>query len=449
MLSWELKCPHCGGPNNVAADRYSLTCRYCGAGLWVKLPDSHTTLVARRRIDGREAVFAWDRHLKENGQALSRSRRESRCIYLPFWKISTTLAVPKLMRRKRMSPATTYDGTEYSAQMRSYETDEDSVEELDWEIKPWDMTIPAFNDNDWGLASLGIRAETMPLTGWDRVELGGFDTCWPRSVSESEALQRIGKTVNAMTRQGIGTVVGDCHLITPKLALVYWPLWVLGDRHDGGPRSVEIDAVSGRVIRDGAIDVEAIEVEQSVDAGVSPQLLPHRCVNCGQDLIADDRYVVFSCTNCQAMISHNSNGQRDVITVEFAATDDEPRKYTWYPFWSFGDSSLLIPAFAIRNFRQLVRFSEIMSGQERGFHPLERNQRLKGIIGATLPSDAATGFAKVVLERDQWQGILPRRRPASVDLSAGPKLVYAPLNRTGTELVDGVTGLCMPCSALD
>ncbi|MBD3297290.1 MAG: hypothetical protein GF341_01440, partial [candidate division Zixibacteria bacterium] len=265
MLSWEIKCPHCGGPNDVGADRFCLSCQFCGAGLWVRLPDRHTTLVARRRTEKREAVFAWDRHLKSNGQPLSRSRREARCVYIPFWKISTTLAVPMLKTRTRTTPSTVYYGSESTAQLRSYETEERTVEELEWEIKPWEMTIPAFDANDWGLASLGVRVETMPLSGWDDITLDDISTCWPTSVSDEDALGRIDKTVGAVTRQSRHKVVGECHLITPKLALVYWPVWVLSDRNDGAPRSVEIDAVSGRVIRDGHIDVETIDAGNTAE----------------------------------------------------------------------------------------------------------------------------------------------------------------------------------------
>ena len=94
MITWELSCPHCGGANAVATDRVCLACEFCGAGFWVKLPQSYTTLAAPSKLKKREAVFAWGRHLKERGEPLSRSNRAVEMAYVPFWRVNAIVAVP-------------------------------------------------------------------------------------------------------------------------------------------------------------------------------------------------------------------------------------------------------------------------------------------------------------------------------------------------------------------
>lgn len=452
MLSWELKCPHCGGPNEVGADRNCLTCHFCGAGLWVKLPDGYPTLVAPRRITCREAVYAWDRHLKEAGEPLSHSPRQQNCVYLPFWRISAIIAVPRLERRVRPTAEAPYSESEYNPLAHFANDPTDTNEQVEWEIKPWDMSIPAFDSEEWGLATLGIRVETVPLTGWERVEMDPDDVCYPVSVSEASAQGRIRKTVDAIIAQGTHKPLGECHLITPKLSLIYWPVWRLAEQRGENGRIVEVDGVSGKVIRTFAGRREFQSVEGNTISGESPALMPHRCLSCGQDLPVNDRFVVFLCANCHALISHESNGKRQVITAEFTGAEN-PLQQHWYPFWAFQGGDLLIPAFAIRNYRLLVRFSEIMSGQQRAFgDPPEETHRLKGIVGAALPVDVAAGLARVVLERNMWQGIRAQmdhgRNPTAQSSLSTPRLVYAPLEESGTELVDPVTGLCLSRSAL-
>ncbi|HUU45717.1 MAG TPA: hypothetical protein VM118_08280, partial [Acidobacteriota bacterium] len=342
MLTWKLSCPHCGGPNKVAAARHCLACEFCGAGLWVQLPLGYPTLVAAARVKRREAVFAWDRHLKTHDQPLSQSQRRVILAYLPFWRVSGLVAMREEIRYVLpVHEVDTGDG------FGSADTHGPGYREErrpgEWSVRPREITIPAFPDSGGGLDSLGVRVETVPLGGWH--EAKAPEDAWrvAPTVGRDEALRRFDAATCATMEFEKGRESPEHFLITPQLALVYWPVWQLGDDRDDTARGVEIDAVNGRIIR----ETDGIAQPSDCPAGVEgeiPELLPHRCPECGCDLPVDPRQVVFLCGNCRALTAHTSCGARTTVRAE-CAEGHELTKDTWYPFWCFeGASQVLVPA---------------------------------------------------------------------------------------------------------
>ncbi len=160
--------------------------------------------------------------------------------------------------------------------------------------------------------------------------------------------------------------------------------------------------------------------------------------------------LAYLCSNCRALIAHDGRGGRSVVEATFAEIDDA-RGYAWYPFWMFaGPEEILVPAFSIRNYRDLVKFGAIMSGRERRYRPSRSGMR--SASGVSLPVDVAAGLAGLIAERRYG---LRHAFRASVSESpvAGTsvpdsRLVFLPLKRAGAELHDPVTELCLSCSAL-
>jgi predicted RNA-binding Zn-ribbon protein involved in translation (DUF1610 family) len=453
VLSWELPCPYCGGPNEVATDRSCLACKFCGAGLWVKSPNGFSTLVAPSRVERREAVYAWDRYLKNNGQALSRSSRQATLAYVPFWRISAIVAAPELApKRPEPYEESALLSDEQSAFAAPLMPRADGPQTTgDWTIKPWDLTVPAFDNELCGLATLGIRVETVPLAGWDRVPDDDPVQCLQPTVDQSAAHARYEQTVGSVLSSSRGDCASESIIIAPQYAMIYWPVWFLSDLHDGNVRAAEIDGISGRVIRqtDRVLTDDGLP---PVDKGESPILSPHRCPSCGEDLPVDQRRVVFQCQNCQALVAHDLSGRRQAVGADFVASCGE-RDEQWYPFWAFDAGEILVPAFAIRNYRQLVRFGAIVSGQDRP--PAKPDWQPRTVEGTTLHRDVAGGLADLIRER---RGTAMRSMLRTLDADcAAPaddapdddsRLLYAPLRHVGSELMDPQTGLCMTRSAL-
>lgn len=435
MPTWELKCPHCGGPNAVAADRSCLACRFCGAGLWVRLPSDHTTLVAPARLKKQEAVFAWDRHLKESDQPLSRSPRDTRLLFLPFWRISAIVAIRESAEsivEQEEDQWGTFDSEGYvPAPKRDTSRDTTDVLLGHWSIKPWETTTPAFAGGLACLDSLGMRAETAPLTGWDRVVLSDESVCCRPVLEAAEALRRLEPAIASVLGMG-KRVIEEQRIIAPRLTLIYWPVWQMAERRSEDPSAAEVDAVSGRII--STLTGPLPEIDAAGDSpGHAPVLVPHRCLTCGADLPVDDRYVVFVCGNCRELTAHSENGSRLIVGADYTIPESRGDQQ-WYPFWSFNQGRTLVPAFGIRNHRHRLRLGVIMSGAVREVtRPDEPPRHLAGVA---VGPEVAAGLARIILERGQ---VVPETTTPDTE----PRLIYAPMKTVGRELVDPVTGLCI------
>lgn len=409
-----------------------------------------TTLVARCKVKRREAVFAWDRRLKAAEQPLSRSRRKTSLRYLPFWRIGAIVAQREKVRPVRRSPdhGDEIEGSGVMLQFMRTDVPLEHVAFGDWAIKPWNLTVPAFDRTDGGLESLGVRAETVPLMGRHQANIPAHAICRPATTSREAALERFARTVGAVVGEDVASGAAPV-IIAPRVDLIYWPVWFLSDNPTGGERGIEIDGQSGRVIRENkGLPPAAPAALKPVGEG--PKLLPHRCPDCGSDLPIEQMFVVYLCHNCSALIAHDGRGGRSVVEATFAEIDDA-RGYAWYPFWVFAHpKDVLVPAFSISNYRNLVKFGAIMSGRERRCRPSSSGMRRGS--GVSLPVDVAAGLAGLIAERRYG-----RRHACPASVSESPaagasvpesRLVFLPLKRVGTELLDPVTELCLSCSPL-
>jgi hypothetical protein len=111
-----------------------------------------------------------------------------------------------------------------------------------------------------------------------------------------------------------------------------------------------------------------------------------------------------------------------------------------------------VPAFAIRNYRQLVRFGATISGQDRQFS--DEKLEFRAIEGVTLHPDVARGLADLIRIRRSSpraydsDNACPPSGETDYEPADHPRLIYAPLRAAGSELVDPMTGLCLTRSAL-
>ena len=163
-----------------------------------------------------------------------------------------------------------------------------------------------------------------------------------------------------------------------------------------------------------------------------------------------DRHVVFPCGNCGTLVAHESCGRRSAVRACHVDSKDDDHA-RWYPFWAFDDDQILVPAFAIRNYRLLVRFGAIISGQKREY--TDRKPECRALEGVTLHQDIAHGLAQLIRMRRQGpinhaSDIITMANSVENVSADYPRLIYAPLRSEGSELIDPQTGLCLTRSAL-
>jgi hypothetical protein len=140
---------------------------------------------------------------------------------------------------------------------------------------------------------------------------------------------------------------------------------------------------------------------------------------------------------------HAENGQRHIVEADFTQPGS-PGEHNWYPFWSFGGGRTLVPAFGIRNQRHRLRLGVMMSGSVRAVHrPIEPPRHL---AGAVVGPEVALGLSQIIFERGPLAGRTDSHASPDFTDSTSPhtaRLVYAPMQTTGHELIDPVTGLCI------
>jgi len=420
--------------------RHCLKCQYCGAGLWMRCPDAHPTVAAAYQIDRRESIFRWEHYLKERHRPLSRPGCAAHLLYLPLWRISAMVAI-----RHACQPTRAGDesipfvhaedmGDRYGSP--AIERRGDDPNDGLWNIKPWDLSFPAFDHGLWGLDYLGIRTQTVALAGCGDSSAPDPVHWWPPTGRREDSIPRLFQAIAEVSDRAGRLVAVPPRVIAPQISLIYWPVWVLVDGGGGSGRCVEIDAVSGRIIREAGQTPQLPEQSGTVE-GEAPELLPHRCPACGNGLPIDTDLAAFPCSNCGVLVAHAGNGDRKTLPCEFTA-DPASHNSAWYPFWVFEPGQIMVPAFPIRNLRLLVHFGAIVSGHDRTFSTSD-NPPVR-LAGVSLSSDVAAGLAGIIRDLKSES---PQAHPV---LSA--RLVFIPLRSEDGDLIDSVTGLCLSQGAL-
>lgn len=340
--SAKFNCPGCGSPLETLEGTISLRCSYCGLIMRLGAPGRILKYYYECSMDSFAAKVAVERYFKEQGQSLKYGEISSRLYHLPFYR---------------------FRGMSYALYSESVIKDEE--EAIDEEFLPpiknttfvrkcryFDLTVPAFDQSRFGLDSLGIRPEVMPLTAYQKGNLPPESIMVDLTLSPEEARQKamsmffFGVGVASINREYLSS-----EMIGEGLSVIYYPVWSYSIERDGRASTLFVDGLTKSVYNEIS---ESFEVGiKGIDRSRAVELNPvqHKCANCGFDLPVSESSLHYFCSNCgrSYMIGDNSY----IPTESNFASYEKGRRF--HPFWRFD--------FAIKDTETVGKFSKILTGE--------------------------------------------------------------------------------------
>lgn len=359
-----ITCCFCGGSLEIDEASHNTRCPHCASMLRIARHGGVPKYFIEDALDKREVKFLIERHLKKTGQPLISTWRNLSKVYLPFWRVT---------------------GTVVSIQDRTKEVQEDFQPEylqihedhspFEAKIVPRELSFCADQSFNWGLDTLGVRAQVVRLIPLPS-DFQQDRNLAPVSITEKEARSRFEKAAVSVAHLGLmGEKQIDVAPVGLQYALIYFPLWLASFTNTAGRQLAQFDPVAKRVValREGEFEASpADKTAESMPATIN--IVAHRCPNCGVDLPAAAHSVSFYCNNCKRLYLDAGDRFRQ---IEVLIPEEVNPEHRLFPFWVFdlkssrwqqmndlldtlrvarlSDDLFYLPAFAISNPSRLLR----------------------------------------------------------------------------------------------
>lgn len=339
--SAQFNCPGCGSPLETLEGTISLQCNFCGLIMRIGSPGRILKYFYQPRLDGFAVKFSVEKHLKEKGLSLHYSEISRQLYYIPFYR---------------------FRGMSYALfSERTVECDVEDPEnvvpmvkrDLQRKSSHFDLTVPAYTNEAFGLDSLGIRPEVMPLTALHNDNFPEDSIKIDIKISPEEAKQK----AMAMFFMNVGFAAVNKELLSSEmigegLSVIYYPVWAFNLVQDDFSTTVFIDGLNKRVYHEvpDEIKTNSTGVDHSHASELNP--VQHKCPNCGQDLPISENSLFYYCANCfrSYMISNDA-----YLTTNLQSARYEEGKY-YHPFWRF-------PFTIGEDIDTVAKFSRILTGE--------------------------------------------------------------------------------------
>jgi predicted RNA-binding Zn-ribbon protein involved in translation (DUF1610 family) len=339
--SAQFKCPGCGSPLETLEGTISLQCRFCGLIMRIGSPDRILKYFYKPKLDGFAVKFSIEKYLKEKGLSLSYSELSRQLYYIPFYRfrgMSYALYCEKTVEIEDDDP-------EYAIP--------NVKRELQRKCSHFDLTVPAYTNESFGLQSLGIRPEVMPLTALqndnfpeDSIKI---DIKIPPEEAKQEAMAMFFMNIGFSS---LNKEVLSSEMIGEGLSVIYYPVWAFTLNQGDFTTTMFIDGLNKRVYHEipGELKTNSRGSDLSRASEINP--VQHKCPNCGFDLPISEYSLFYYCRNCfRAYMINNDN----YVATELRTAKYEEGKY-YHPFWRF--------AFAIGDdIKTVAKFSKILTGE--------------------------------------------------------------------------------------
>jgi LSD1 subclass zinc finger protein len=212
--SARFNCPGCGSALETLEGAISMRCSFCGLIMRIGSPGRILKYFYEPRLEGFSVKFSIEKHLKSKGLTLNYFEIGRRLYYLPFYR---------------------FRGMSYVLYCeRSVEIEGDDLENsipivkqnLQRKCGHFDLTVPAYENESFGLDSLGIRPEVIPLTALIDDNLPEDSVKIDIQISPEQAEQ----TAMAMFFANIGLASTDKEVLSSEMigegiAVIFYPVW--------------------------------------------------------------------------------------------------------------------------------------------------------------------------------------------------------------------------------
>jgi predicted RNA-binding Zn-ribbon protein involved in translation (DUF1610 family)/DNA-directed RNA polymerase subunit RPC12/RpoP len=320
-------CPACGAPFELLEGANVSVCSYCQLPLFFRSPKNVLRYFLEPKVQRRSISFLVDRYRKETGDSLTKRIDGANLLYLPFWRY-TAQAFYTIVVQQRLS---------------SFPLVPEERQETDEILtRDWDVNLAGHISNDLGIGTLGMRPDWLSLsilTDMEKLKQKG--EVLSLEVDSKAAKGRAIKALNFyIERRKAPEDELVLKLIEERLSLIYFPLWTVDFLAPEGKFHQVIDAITGRVFKQAPDYFEQKKGRpEDVEEFYPPQIVPHRCPNCGWDLPVEQFHVVYPCQNCGRIWKISEEGYRETngkIAKAKEETDSSTtRSSAYYPFWVF------------------------------------------------------------------------------------------------------------------
>jgi hypothetical protein len=235
-----LSCPSCGGVLSVELGLRVAVCPYCQKTLLAVGEVGVRRLAVEPEVNAARARETARRWLGKGWSKDPKLRREAEIgeaflCFLPFYRITADVVGYVLGQEKRTRTVNKRTEVYY----------------VDVELRveqSFDRTVPGLNVAEWGIERVDLQGDV--LVPFDEERLARLGMVFPPTGSELEALSRaVAEFSDAADPSGRLHSVRFKFLeaLRQRLAVIYYPLWVVRYRYRNRSYQVLVDAQDGTV----------------------------------------------------------------------------------------------------------------------------------------------------------------------------------------------------------
>ncbi len=231
-------CCFCGGALEIDQAGHAVRCPHCASALKVCREGMAKYYLADDLVR-REVKFLIERHLKKIKQPLVSRWSKITKLYIPFWRVTGTVF-------------TIIDNPPSASFNFMTTADENAAggEQPRAEVKIIEREITCSGDpqTNWGIASLGVRAQVLTLTPVNREFLETAHLI-RSTMDQDAAADRFEETAisSAVNTAPPGSQI-DLTTIGVESSLIYFPLWIAEFTNQSGRQVAKFDPLAKRVL---------------------------------------------------------------------------------------------------------------------------------------------------------------------------------------------------------
>lgn len=310
--------------------------------------------------------MAADRYLKQQGLPLTGTILKAEFFYLPFYRFRG-IAMDFLVSSAKITE--NIDSEQIAPR-----------KEPEIKVKDFDVTIPAFPLSDFGLVSLGIRPQAVPLYCFSREELPDNAMLVKADITPGQAEHQALKMRESNILTYNKTEALFSAMIGEKLSVIYFPVWALTYEASGDRKTVLVDALAKRGYAQTEKPLDYFADNSPPDNSHYIKPLKHQCPNCGADLADDSFSLFYPCNNCHRSYLFNDNGycQLKVLSADSPVVA---------PFWRF---PLVISDG--KSYKTVQDFSQVLNGEIAFLRKEKRSNQFYLYSPAFKSSDSSHWF---------------------------------------------------------